>query len=161
MDQILIENDPTHTYPYCRLAGRNVWRLSQICRNDPGIPKRYCENDKYDALRECGYEIFGWDYQWSYNPRSGRVYKKPQEVANIIERIYKRGKTRVKGKFILLMHDFSFRDKFGGKEQLSKLIGELKSLGWGFETVDTYIDKAKNCKIPYAYNTRHQKTKEH
>ena len=160
MDQILMENDPNHNLPYCRLAGRNVWRLPKIIRNDAGIPKRYCENDKYDALSECGYKIFGWDYQWEYNPRSGKVYKTPQEIANTIEKIYKRGRTRKTGKFVLLMHDFSFRDKFGGKEQLRELITELKSLGWGFATVANYI-KAKNCKIPYAYNTRQQKTTEH
>ncbi len=157
MDQILIENDPNHTFPYCRLAGRNVWRLPSIFRNDPGIPKRYCENDKYDALCECGYKIFGWDYQWEYDPRNGKVYKTPDEIVNIIEKIYKKGRTRTKGKFVLLMHDFSFRDKYNGKEQLSELIAKLKSNGWGFDTIANYI-KAKNCKIPYAYNTRQQKT---
>jgi peptidoglycan/xylan/chitin deacetylase (PgdA/CDA1 family) len=143
MDDILLENDPNYKFPYCRLAGRNVWRLPVICKNDPGIPAKYCENEKYEALKDAGYHIFGWDYQWAYDPRSGQVYKTPQNVADIIEKIYNRGKTKLKGKFVLLMHDFSFRDKFNGKDQLRTLIQILKDLGWQFETIATYLNRSK------------------
>ena len=139
MDDILFNNDPEYVIPCCRLAGRNVWRTPNINRNDPGIPKKYRENEKYDALSDAGYQIYGWDYQWSYNPKNGEVDKSPQTIANNIERIYKKNRTRAKGKFVLLMHDFSFRDKFDGKEQLRTLIQTLKYHGWRFEKLSTYL----------------------
>ena len=138
MDDLLFANDPDYLVPCCRLAGRNVWRTPNIYRNDPGIPKKYKESEKYDALSDAGYQIYGWDYQWSYNPKDGEVYKTPETLANIIERIYKRGKTKAEGKFVLLMHDFSFRDRFDGKEQLRTLIQTLKLYGWKFERLSTY-----------------------
>lgn len=139
MDDILIENDPDYLIPCCRLAGRNVWRVPSIYRNDPGIPERYHESEKYDALSNAGYQIYGWDYQWDYNPKNGEVYKSPKTLAKNIERIYKRGKTKTKGKFVLLMHDFSFRNGFNGKKQLHTLIQTLKHHGWKFETLATYL----------------------
>ncbi len=139
MDDILFENYQDYTLPYCRLAGRNVWRVEEICLDDPGIPKKHKESEKYDALWDEGYQIFGWDYQWSYDPTNGKVYKSPKKLAHTIERIYKKDKTKVKGKFVLLMHDFSFKNKFNGKETLRTLIHELKDLGWRFETIETYL----------------------
>ncbi len=135
MDDILFENDPKYLMAYCRLAGRNVFRLPSIKRDDYGIKN---ESEAYNALWDAGYHIYGWDYQWSYNPKNGEIYKSPYELAQVIERIHKKGKTRTKGKFILLMHDFSFRDKFDGKEILRTLIQELKYLGWKFKTLTSY-----------------------
>ncbi len=139
MDDILFKYDPEYQVSCCRLAGRNVWRTPTIYRNDPGIPKKYHESEKYDALSDAGFQIYGWDYQWSYNPKNGEVYKSPETLAQIIESMYKRGKTKTKGKFVLLMHDFSFRDRFDGKETLRSLIQELKFFGWRFERLSTYL----------------------
>jgi len=139
MDDLLFKYNPEYQVPCCRLAGRNVWRTPTIYKNDPGIPKKYRESEKYDALSDAGFQIYGWDYQWSYNPKNGEVYKTPETLAQIIENMYKRGKTKTKGKFVLLMHDFSFRDRFNGKESLRTLIRELKFFGWKFEKLSTYL----------------------
>jgi len=139
MDNILFDNDINYRAPYLRLAGRNVFRLPSMHYNDPGIPKRYNESEKYDALWEEGYQIFGWDYQWSYNPKNGKVNKSPKELVNAIEKIYSRNRTKISGKFVLLMHDFSFRDRFNGKKDLKDLIRRLKYNGWSFETLSTYL----------------------
>ncbi len=139
MDDILLKHDLNYIAGFCRLAGRNVFRLPDINHNDPAIPKKYNESKKYDTLWSMGYYIFGWDYQWSYSHKNGEVYNSPYSVVDHIESMYRRGKTKKEGKFILLMHDFSFRDKFNGKENLKILIQELKSLGWKFETIETYI----------------------
>lgn len=139
MDTLLFSKDPNYQVPYCRLAGRNVFRLPSIYSNDPGIPKKYNEKPKYDALWNAGYYLFGWDYQWSYNPKSGEVYNSPKKMVTNIESIYKKGRTKTSGKFVLLMHDFSFRNKFDGKERLRGLIRELKKKGWQFETLATYL----------------------
>ncbi len=139
MDNILFESDLNYRAPYLRLAGRNVFRLPAMHYNDPGIPKRYNEREKYDALWDEGYQIFGWDYQWSYNPKNGKVNKTPKELVFGIERIYNKNRTKISGKFVLLMHDFSFRDRFNGKKDLRDLIRRLKYNGWSFETLSTYL----------------------
>jgi peptidoglycan/xylan/chitin deacetylase (PgdA/CDA1 family) len=139
MDDLLRETNNRYIMPYCRLAGRNVFRLPKVCFNDPGIPKRYKENSKYDALWNLGYHIFGWDYQWAYDPNNGKVNYSPARIVRNIESIYKKSRTKKKGKFVLLMHDFCFRDKYNGKNQLRDLIGMLKENGWKFETLDTYM----------------------
>ncbi len=139
MDNLLFNSDLNYQVPYLRLAGRNVFRLPTMHYDDPGIPKRYNEREKYDALWDEGYQIFGWDYQWSYNPKNGKVNKTPRELVSAIERIYNKNRTKKSGKFILLMHDFSFRDRFNGKKDLRELIRELKNSGWSFETLSTYL----------------------
>jgi peptidoglycan/xylan/chitin deacetylase (PgdA/CDA1 family) len=123
---------------YCRLAGRNVFRIDDIVCDDPAIPRYRKEFKSYNLLSDNGFMIYGWDYQWSYNPRNGKVYKSPQNLVNILDKIYKRGKTKKRGKLILLMHDFSFKDSLNGKETLRELIALLRDRGWSFESIESY-----------------------
>lgn len=123
---------------YCRLAGRNVFRLPTLQKDDPGIRKSYGESSKYDALFRAGYQLYGWDYQWSYNPRNGRPKQTPEKMADNIEGIFQKGRTKRPNKFILLMHDFSFQDRFAGREKLARLIHILRDKGWSFATLETY-----------------------
>ncbi len=139
MDAMLCRDEVVKDTRYCRLAGRNVFRLPQMHHDDPGIKKKYKESSKYDALYKAGFYIYGWDYQWSYNPKSGRVNKTPKQLAKSIESIHKRGRTKKDNKVILLMHDFSFQDRFKGKQMLGELITILKKNGWKFETLETYL----------------------
>jgi peptidoglycan/xylan/chitin deacetylase (PgdA/CDA1 family) len=137
MENKLLTQDPLHEFKCCRLAGRNVFRLSHLKKNDPAI-KRSREYDAYNALRDDGFNIFGWDYQWSYNPKNGKPYKSPQTLVRDIERIYHRGKTKKSNKLILLMHDFEFKDRFNGQKKLRELITLLQDKGWSFGTLDSY-----------------------
>jgi len=138
MDAMLAEDDIHYGKRYCRLAGRNVFRLPEICEDDPVIKKRYDEKGKYDVLYDAGYQIYGWDYQWSYNPKNGKPHKSPEALVKSIEKIYKRGRTKKPNKFILLMHDFSFQDRFKGKQALQRLISALEKKGWSFATLESY-----------------------
>ena len=139
MEEMLKEDDVMHSTPYLRLAGRNVFRLPGLHRDDGAIKRKYGEASKYDALYEQGYYIYGWDYQWSYNPKSGRVHQSPERLAQKIESMYKRGRTIKPHKFILLVHDFSFKERLHGKQTLRKLIHILREKGWRFETLETYL----------------------
>jgi len=139
MDEMLCQDEVVKDVHYCRLAGRNVFRLPKMHYDDPGIKKKYKESSKYDALYAAGFQIYGWDYQWSYNPKNGRVNKTPKQLVKSIESIYKRGRTKRDNKVILLMHDFSFQDRFKGKKMLAELIHILKKDGWKFETLETYL----------------------
>ncbi len=137
MNKKLEKEDPNHSMKCCRLAGRNVFRVGSIRRNDAAI-RRSWEYNAYDALADEGFEIFGWDYQWDYRPRDGKLYKSPAQIVKIIEKINKKHRTRKPNKVILLMHDFTFKNKFNGKEKLRELISLLDQHGWSFETLQSY-----------------------
>ena len=139
MDVMLSRDDSAYGIRYTRLAGRNVFRLPEMHYDDLAIKSKYNESGKYDALYAEGFYIYGWDYQWSYNPRGGRVNKTAKTIAKNIESIYKRGRTKRANKLILLMHDFSFQDRHQGKKNLGKLITILRKNGWKFETLETYL----------------------
>jgi len=139
MDALLAKDDLMHDRCYMRLAGRNVFRLPDMSRDDLAIPERYGEKSSYDALYEAGFFIYGWDLQWEYDGKSGLVRQSPKNLVKKIEKIYKKKKTIRANKFILLMHDFSFKTKLDGKKTLSKLIQILRQKGWRFETLETYL----------------------
>ncbi|RUM66370.1 MAG: hypothetical protein DSZ06_03315 [Sulfurospirillum sp.] len=137
MDRKLSYYDPLHTQKICRLAGRNVFRLPHIYKNDPAV-KRAVEYRCYNALKNNGFKIFGWDYQWDYSPKNAKLKKTPRQIVNIMERLIKRGRTKKPNKLILLTHDFTFKKRFRGDQKLRELISLLKERGWGFETLENY-----------------------
>ncbi len=129
--------DTIHTTRICRLAGRNVFRLPSLKRDDPAI-KNIRERRAYDALQREGFKVFGWDLQWSYSPHTLKLYKSPKEIVRVIERLNNNGWTRKPNKLILLMHDFTFKDSLNGKENLRELLALLQENGWSFETLENY-----------------------
>ncbi len=129
---------------YLRLAGRNVWRLPNIKRDDYGLSKkrRVIEKPKYDTLAKEGFYIYGWDVEWHYGSK-GKKIAKAESLVKRVERIYKKGRTAKKHKVVLLAHDFMFRDKYS-VTQLKKFIQIMKTNGWKFETIDHYTSHQPN-----------------
>jgi peptidoglycan/xylan/chitin deacetylase (PgdA/CDA1 family) len=125
---------------YQRLAGRNVWRLPEVYKNDNGVKRRRrkIESANYDSISEDGYYIYGWDIEWTYYNRSGKPRFSAKKMAAKIERCYRRGRVSKKRKLVLLAHDFMFKNKFHGKAALKDLISRLKASGWQFETLSNY-----------------------
>jgi len=122
-----------------RLAGRNVWRLPDLIKNDAAI-KRKSEIISYDKVASEGYNIYGWDIEWKFNPKTSEPLWDGFTMANKINNFYKYRKPTKKNKIVLLAHDFMFKDKYNGKLKLKNLIKELKNTGWKFETVDMYSE---------------------
>lgn len=124
-----------------RLAGRNVFRLPALSSNDPYIQRtqRNDEAPKYDTLYQDGFYIYGWDAEWSYDPSNGKPIESPEKIVDNLERIYRKKCAKCGNKVILLMHDFMFRDRFNGEENLHVLIRLLKEKGWKFATIEQYI----------------------
>jgi hypothetical protein len=124
---------------YLRLAGRNIWRLPTVYKNDYAISKkqRKIEIPKYDALMDNGYQIYGWDIEWKFNHHTGNPSYGVDTIVKKIERKYARGKMTKKGKMILLAHDYMFRGK-KGILILRALIHKLKEKDWKFKTLDEY-----------------------
>jgi len=127
---------------YLRLAGRNVWRLPHIYRNDHALSshRRSIEIPKYEALASRGYQIYGWDIEWQFDHATGRPAYDAAVMASRIEQRYKRHATARQGKMILLTHDNMFRGA-SGIAQLRSLIRTLKYNGWRFATIDNYSSR--------------------
>jgi peptidoglycan/xylan/chitin deacetylase (PgdA/CDA1 family) len=139
---------------YLRLAGRNVWRLPRLSRNDWAISKaqRHREIPKYDALANRGYFIFGWDIEWRFSHTTQKPLFGGVEMARRVEALYRSGKTARKNRMVLLAHDFMWRTA-ASLRQLRIFIEIMKEQGWRFETVDSYCQTT-----PEAYARLRAKT---
>ena len=124
---------------YLRLAGRNVWRLPELSRNDHAIVARrgFREIPKYDALSQEGYFIYGWDVEWHFKHRSGHPVESPELLAARIEALYRRGLMARRGKVVLLAHDFMFRNRHS-TDELRHFIRLMRRRGWRFKTLRHY-----------------------
>jgi peptidoglycan/xylan/chitin deacetylase (PgdA/CDA1 family) len=124
---------------YLRLAGRNVWRLPNVRRDDWGISvaHRSKEIDKYDALANRGYYIYGWDAEWSFSHRTQRPLFGGEEMARRVNLVYNSGKSVKKRKMILLAHDYLWK-RAKDLAKLRTFIHIMRADGWKFDTIDTY-----------------------
>ncbi|AXK49019.1 polysaccharide deacetylase [Aliarcobacter trophiarum LMG 25534] len=122
-----------------RLAGRNVFRLPTITKNDNMIDEVQREKEivGYDDIYKEGYYIYGWDIEWA-SEKDGKPILTPQEIYNDMEKIYQKKLSSKENKVVLLMHDFMFSNNFDGKENLRTLIQLLKNGGWSFENIENY-----------------------
>jgi len=124
---------------YLRLAGRNVWRLPELRRNDHALSshRRGVEIPKYNTLETEGFYIYGWDIEWHFDHASGRPVGSAEALASRIRGIWRRGRTAQKGKVVLLAHDFMFRDR-RSVSQLRRFIHIMKADGWEFQKISRY-----------------------
>ncbi|WP_292661911.1 polysaccharide deacetylase family protein [Nitratifractor sp.] len=124
---------------YLRLAGRNVWRLPEVSRNDQAIVLRrgFREVPNYEALSHEGYFIYGWDVEWHFEHRRGHPVESPELLASRIEALYRHGRMASRGKVVLLAHDFMFRSR-RSTEELRHFIRLMKRRGWHFKTLRHY-----------------------
>ncbi len=125
---------------YLRLAGRNVWRLPEVRRDDYGLPRsqRRVEVRDYNKLAQEGYYIFGWDVEWGFNHKNGIPTCSATTLADRIERVYQKRKTAKKNRVVLLTHDFMFRNHASVNE-LKSFIKIMKNRGWKFKKIDHYV----------------------
>jgi len=124
---------------YLRLAGRDVWRLPHVRRNDWAIDvaERGREIPKYDALFRHGYFIYGWDIEWLFSHKTQRPIYSGEEMARRVNLQYKHGRSAKAGEIILLAHDFMWQTPANVRE-LKTFIEIMKAQGWEFKTIDQY-----------------------
>ena len=124
---------------YLRLAGRNVWRLPELQRNDRALSlyRRGVEIPKYEQLAKEGFYIYGWDVEWRFDHNSGRPLSTAERLAERIASLWKHRRTAQRGKVVLLAHDFMFRDAESTRE-LRRFVRIMRERGWTFRTIDHY-----------------------
>lgn len=139
--KILNKDQKINDIPYTRLAGRNVFRLPTVSKNDIFISKKQSlkERKNYDALWNAGFYLYGWDYEWEFDHKKKKPKLSVNQIVKKIERLYKRGKIAKKEKFVLLLHDPMFKNRYNGKNNLQNLIKKLKQNGWEFDTIANYL----------------------
>ena len=138
---------------YLRLAGRDVWRLPRLKRNDWAInvAQRNKEIAKYDALANRGYFIYGWDIEWRFSHVTQKPLFGGAEMARRVETLYRSGAMARPGKVVLLAHDYMWRTPASAR-QLRLFLKIMKERGWRFETIDQYVNIT-----PEAYAKTHIK----
>jgi peptidoglycan/xylan/chitin deacetylase (PgdA/CDA1 family) len=126
---------------YLRLAGRNVWRLPEVSRNDTALSRNRVriEKEAYNLLEVGGYQIYGWDIEWEFSHKTGYALWGAESMYDKLERRYESGKLRKDGKVVLLTHDRMFRNRLG-KRRLREFVRLMKLNGWSFDTISTYSD---------------------
>lgn len=139
--EILSKDGLVKKIPYTRLAGRNVYRLPSIEKNDIFISKKQSLNeiDGYDAVWNAGFYLYGWDYEWEFDYKNKRPARTVNQLVSIIERLYRKNKIAKNGKFVLLMHDQMFKNRYNGKQNLRQLIQKLRNNGWEFDSLANYL----------------------
>ncbi|MEA1915519.1 MAG: hypothetical protein U9N30_09400, partial [Campylobacterota bacterium] len=112
-----------------------------IEKNDIFISKKQSkrENKNYDAVWNAGFYLYGWDYEWEFDYRKKRPKISADQIVKRIERLYKKNKIAKQDKFILLLHDPMFKNKYNGRKILQQLIQKLKSNGWEFDSIANYL----------------------
>ena len=140
---------------YLRLAGRNVWRLPEISKNDTALSRSRVniEKEAYDLLEVGGYQIYGWDVEWGFSHTTGYALWGAEVMYEKIERRYESGKLRKDGKVVLLTHDRMFRNRLG-KRRLREFVRLMKLNGWSFDTISTYSNSTPDVIVRNSIKTK-------
>lgn len=104
-----------------RTPGRNIWRVDSIQFTDNAKTKAAA-----DSLYKAGYDMLGWDLEWHFNPKTMRAIKSGDDLANQIDSLLLKNKTRLPGNLVLLAHDQVYKNTEDSL-QLHQLIRRLKA----------------------------------
>lgn len=103
-----------------RTPGRNIWRIDSIRHTDI-----FESSMAADSLYAAGYDLMGWDIEWTFHHRTLRP---DADTGLLLRRIYnllESGKTRTPGHLVLLAHDQAYQ-KETYREELRYIIRQLK-----------------------------------
>lgn len=88
-----------------RTPGSNIWRLPTV-QGDYFKRRNSAANKLYDN----GFELVGWDWEWTYNSRL-ELKQTAEQLYTQIEGVFNNPKgTKMPGHLVLLAHDHTFTD---------------------------------------------------
>jgi len=126
------QTDFNITHRIARLPGRNLWQIGDRKKNYKQTGATSAE-----LLAQNGYEIFGWDIEWHYNPKDYSPKQTIEQLIGEIEELHTASKTFTPNHIILLMHNQMF-GKAHEHNDLAKLIEKLIACNYTFEYLSTY-----------------------
>lgn len=115
-----------------RLPGRNMWRLKDRKRNDVKSG-----STSADKLFSSGFQVYGWDLEWSHDPKSGAPIQTVDDMLHLIERHFSEKRTVTENHVVILCHDEMFRNSWEESE-LKRLIEKLRTKGYRFGHLSEY-----------------------
>jgi peptidoglycan/xylan/chitin deacetylase (PgdA/CDA1 family) len=112
-----------------RLPGRSFWALGnkELMNQESG---------KHAArlLRQKGFQLFGWDVEWFYHPKTGAPKGTAESVFAEIQKSLKTKQTFTKGHCVVLLHERHFQSKY----EIAKLITYCQKEGYILEHLKNY-----------------------
>lgn len=119
-------------YKIIRLPGNSAWVRANEIKASP-LVKPVC-----GKLDSAGYNVIGWDVEWSFDHKTANPVQTPEQMLNIVENALGKNEVHAKNCIVILSHDRMFRNP-NYTDSLSKFIGLLKQHpNYVFETVDHY-----------------------
>ncbi len=115
-----------------RLPGRNLWLIGERKKN-----MKQSGNTSAELLAENGYQVYGWDIEWNYNPKDYTPKQSIDELVEEIEKMMQASRTFTSDHIVLLMHSQMF-GKVSEHNDLGALINKLKELDYTFEHLSSY-----------------------
>jgi peptidoglycan/xylan/chitin deacetylase (PgdA/CDA1 family) len=119
-------------YKIIRLPGNSAWVIDTTIKASK-LVKPVCY-----ILDSSGYNVIGWDVEWSFNHKTAYPVQQPWKIANQVDSALVRGHVHTKNHVVILSHDRMFR-KENFTDSLAKFITILKQDPKNvFETIDHY-----------------------
>jgi peptidoglycan/xylan/chitin deacetylase (PgdA/CDA1 family) len=120
-------------YKIIRLPGNSAWVLKDTIRAS------HLVDSTCILLNGTGYNVIGWDVEWSFNHKTENPIQKPQRMVDIVDSaLAKPRRLFTKNHVVILSHDRMFRNP-SYTDSLAKFITILKQNPKNvFETIDHY-----------------------
>jgi len=115
-----------------RLPGRDLWMLGDRKKN-----VRQTGTTAAELLAKNGYDIFGWDVEWNFDPTDLTPKQSIDELIAEIEDLCHSSIAFTPNHIVLLIHNQMF-GKLTTKNSLQELIEKLKDSNYSFEYLSSY-----------------------
>ena len=119
-------------YKIIRLPGNSAWVIDSVMKAS-GLVKPVCH-----LLDSSGYNVIGWDVEWSFNHKTAFPVQRPYKIAAEVDSALVRHHVHTRNHVVILSHDRMFRNE-NFTDSLAKFIAILKQDPRNvFETIDHY-----------------------
>lgn len=132
-----------------RCPGRNAWRMDSLSVTDIKKSKA-----AFDSLYSNGFTIMGWDVEWHFDHKTMKPVQTPEKMAEEIDSLFAKNKTRHLDNIVVLAHDQAYR-KPDDSAALHRFIKILKNKPeYELEVASNYPLIAKAEIVPDTINTK-------
>ena len=119
-------------YKIIRLPGNSAWVIDTTMKAS-GLVRPICH-----LLDSSGYNVVGWDVEWSFNHKTAYPVQRPYKIAEQVDSALARNHVHTRNNVVILSHDRMFRLE-NYTDSLAKFITILKqNPKYVFETIDHY-----------------------
>ena len=119
-------------YKIIRLPGNSAWVMKDK------VKASHLVDSTCILLDSAGYNVIGWDVEWSFNHKKETPIQSPQKMINIVDSAIAKEHLHTKKHLVILSHDRMFRNP-NYTDSLARFISLLKQNPKNiFETVDHY-----------------------